>query len=82
MGNYVRILEEVEAVRATETNIEELRKLAGDVRKIEPYPENYSYYEVPGLMEALWVGYWLIKHKSGRLEAKSNKLFLMEYEQK
>ena len=33
MGNYVRILEEVEAVRATEDNIEELRKLSTKVIK-------------------------------------------------
>lgn len=36
MGNYVRILEEVEAVQATETNIEELRRLGGAVKKVNP----------------------------------------------
>lgn len=82
MGNYVRILEEVEAVRATETNIEELRKLSSDVQRITPTIGKPSYYIVRGLNEVVWVGDWLITHKDGRLEVKSNNIFLMEYESK
>ena len=82
MGNYVRILEEVEAVRATETNIEDLRKLSSNVQRITPTLGKPSYYIVSGLNEVVWVGDWLIKHKSGRLEVKSNGNFLMEYEPK
>ncbi len=82
MGNYVRILEEVEAVRATESNIEELRKLSSKVQKITPIRGKNSYYIVYGICEVLWEGDWLIRHKSGRLEIKSNRNFLMEYEPK
>lgn len=83
MGNYVRILEEVEAVRATEDNIEELRKLSTKVLKIKPTHGKQSYYIVNGLQNrVVWVGDWLIRHESGRLEVKSNKIFLMEYESK
>lgn len=82
MGNYVRILEEVEAVRATETNIEELRKLSSDVQRITPTIGKPSYYIARGLNEVVWVGDWLIRHKAGRLEVKSNNIFLMEYEPK
>ena len=32
---YCRILEEVEAVQATENNLSELRNFAGDVKKVE-----------------------------------------------
>ena len=79
MGNYVRILEEVEAVQATETNIEELKKLGGE--GITAW-DNSSYYIIPGINIALWVGSFLIKHPSGRLEVKSSKLFHREYEPK
>lgn len=84
MGNYVRILEEVEAVRATEDNLEEIKKLAGkEVVNRKPYPNLPGcYYIIHGVEKALCVGQWLIKHKSGRLEVKSNNIFLMEYEQK
>lgn len=84
MGNYVRILEEVEAVRATEDNLEEIKKLAGkEVVKRKPYPKLPGfYYIIHGVEEALCVGQWLIKHQSGRLEVKINKIFLMEYEPK
>lgn len=83
MGNYVRILEEVEAVRATEDNLEEIKKLAGkEVEKRKLYPKLPGYYIIPGVLEALCVGQWLIKHESGRLEVKINKIFQMEYEPK
>ena len=78
MGNYVRILEEVEAVRATEDNLEEIKKLAGKAEKRKSFPNIPGYYMIHGVVEALCVGDWLIKHKSGRLEVKSNKMFLME----
>lgn len=84
MGNYVRILEEVEAVRATGDNLEEIKKLAGkEAVKRESYPKLPGhYYIIHGVAEALCVGQWLIKHKSGWLEVKSNKMFLKEYEPK
>ena len=83
MGNYVRILEEVEAVQATETNIEELRKLGGaGIKKTKTAWDNSSYYIIPGINIVLWVGSWLIKHPSGRLEVKSSQLFHREYEPK
>ena len=81
MDNYVRILEEVEAVKATETNIKDLEAIAGRVQKIHP-SSNTSYYIVQGVSQVLWVGDWLIKHKSGRMEVKSDKLFHQEYESK
>lgn len=80
---YCRVLEEVEAVQATETNLSELRSLAGDVKKIEKNEERpISYYTIPGINIVLWVGSWLIKHPSGRLEVKSSQLFHREYEPK
>lgn len=82
MGNYVRILEEVEAVRATESNIEELRKLSSNIQKITPIHGKNIYYIVYGVCGVLWEGDWLIRHKSGRLEVKSNSNFLLEYEPK
>lgn len=82
MGNYVRIIEEVEAVRATESNIEELRKLSSNIQKITPIHGKNIYYIVYGVCGVLWEGDWLIRHKSGRLEVKSNSNFLMEYEPK
>lgn len=82
MGNYVRILEEVEAVRATEDNLEEIKKLAGGVKKFKSFSNMPGYYMIHGVVETLCIGDWLIKHKSGRLEVKSNKIFLMEYEPK
>ena len=83
MGNYVRILEEIEAVQATETNIEELKKLGGEgIKKTKTSWDNSSYYIIPGINIVLWVGSWLIKHPSGRLEVKSSQLFHREYEPK
>lgn len=83
MGNYVRILEEVEAVQATETNIEELKKLGGEgIKRVRASYDTSSYYTVPGVNIVLWVGSWLIKHPSGRLEVKSSQLFHREYEPK
>ena len=82
MGKYVRIIEEVEAIQATESNLEELRILGGAVKKIQPIPDSPSYYTVPGVNIVLWVGSWLIKHPSGRLEVKSSQLFHREYEPK
>ena len=83
MGNYVRILEEVEAVQATESNIEELKKLGGaGIRKIQAAWDKSSYYTIPGVNIVLWVGSWLIKHPSGMLEVKSSQLFHREYEPK
>lgn len=80
---YCRVLEEVEAVQATESNLEELRKFAGDVRKVERGEiRPVSYYTVPGVNIVLWVGSWLIKHPSGRLEIKSSQMFHREYESK
>ena len=80
---YCRVLEEVEAVQATERNLSELRSLAGDVKKIEKNSERpTSYYTIPGVNIVLWVGSWLIKHPSGRLEVKSSQLFHREYEPK
>lgn len=80
---YCRVLEEVEAVQATETNLSELRSLAGDVKKIEKNAERPTiYYAIPGINIVLWVGSWLIKHPSGRLEVKSSQLFHREYEPK
>lgn len=79
MGNYVRKLEEVQAVRAKENNINEIEKIAGKVQKITPTHGKESYYIV-GLPQVLWVGDWLIKHSSGRLEILSNAKFLQEYE--
>lgn len=80
---YCRILEEVEAVQATEHNLKELRDFAGDVKKVErDSPSLTSYYTVPGINIVLWVGSWLIKHPSGRLEVKSSQLFHREYEPK
>lgn len=83
MGKYVRILEEVEAVQATETNIKELRGLGGvGVNKVQTAWDKSSYYIIPGINIVLWVGSWLIKHPSGRLEVKSSQLFHREYEPK
>ena len=83
MGNYVRLLEEIEAVQATETNIEELKKLGGEgIKKTKTAWDNSSYYIIPGINIVLWVGSWLIKHPSGRLEVKSSQLFHREYEPK
>lgn len=83
MGNYVRILQEVEAVQATENNIEELKKLGGEgIKKVQTAWDNSSYYIIPGINIVLWVGSWLIKHPSGRLEVKSSQLFHREYEPK
>jgi hypothetical protein len=82
MGRYARILEEVEAVQATENNIEELRKLGGAVKKVKQKDNHPGYYTVPGVNIVLWVGSWLIKHPSGRLEVKSSQLFHREYEPK
>ena len=82
MGHYVRILEEVEAVQATESKIKELRKLGGAVKKVNPNLKQPGYYTVPGVNIVLWVGSWLIKHPSGRLEVKSSQLFHREYEPK
>ena len=80
---YCRVLEEVEAVQATETNLSELRSLAGGVKKIEKNKERpTSYYTIPGINIVVWVGSWLIKHPSGRLEVKSSQLFHREYEPK
>ena len=80
---YCRVLEEVEAVQATETNLSELRSLAVDVKKIEKHAERpTSYQTIPGINIVLWVGSWLIKHPSGRLEVKSSQLFHREYEPK
>ena len=82
---YCRVLEEVEveAVQATETNLSELRSLSGDVKKIEKNAERpTSYYTISGVNIVLWVGSWLIKHPSGRLEVKSSQLFHREYEPK
>ena len=80
MGNYVRILEEVEAVRAAEDNLEEIQNLVG--KPVWQWPEKPHYYLIYGVMDILNIGDWIIKHKSGRLEFKSNKMFLMEYEPK
>ena len=78
---YCRVLEEVEAVQATETNLNELRSLAGE--KIEKNAQRpTSYYTIPGINVVLWVGSWLIKHPCGRLEVKSSQLFHREYEPK
>lgn len=82
MGKYVRILNEVEAVRATETNIEELKKLANGVRKVSPEYNSLSYYSIVGLPHVLLVGHWLLKHTSGKLEIKSDWEFKKEYEPK
>ena len=80
---YCRVLEEVEAVQATETNLSELRSLAVNVKKIEKNAElPTSYYTIPGINIVLWVGSWLIKHPSGRLEVKSSQLFHRDYEPK
>lgn len=82
MGKYVRILNEVEAVRATETNIEKLKKIASGVKKVTPECYSSSYYRIVGLPIVLWVGQWLLKHPSGRLEIKSDWEFRNEYEPK
>ena len=83
MGNYVRILEEVEAVQATETNLEELEKLGGaGIKKFQTPWDKSSYYTIHGINIVLWVGSCLIKHPSGRLEVKSSQLFHREYEPK
>lgn len=80
---YCRILEEVEAVQATENNLSELRNFAGDVNKVEKGNGRMtSYYTIPGVNVVLWIGRWLIKHPSGRLEVKSSQLFHREYEPK
>lgn len=82
MGKYVKIQEEVEAVQATSDNLEELRRIGGAVRKVQPTKERVVYYTIPGVNVVLWEGSWLIKHESGRLEVKSNWMFHMEYEPK
>lgn len=80
---YCRVLEEVEAVQATESNLSELRSFAGDVKKVgKGNGRMTSYYTIPGVNVVLWVGSWLIKHPSGRLEVKSSQLFHREYEPK
>lgn len=80
---YVRILQEVEAIQATEDNLKELREMAGDVRKVKGRePDAPSYYTIPGINVVLWVGSWLIKYPNGRLEIKSSQLFHREYEPK
>lgn len=80
---YVRILHEVEAMQATEENLQVLRDFAGDVRRIGCSSEALPcYYTIPGVDVVLWAGDWLIKHPNGRLEVKSNQLFHQEYEPK
>lgn len=46
---YCRVLEEVEAVQATETNLSELRSLAGDVKKIEKNAERPTSYSTENM---------------------------------
>lgn len=80
---YCKILEEVEAIQATEDNLLELRDFAGDVIKVEKGDGRPTgYYMVPGHVVVLWVGSWLIKHNNGRLEIKSSQSFHREYEPK
>lgn len=80
---YCKILEEVEAIQATEDNLLELRDFAGDVIKVEKGDGRPTgYYMVTGLVVVLWVGSWLVKHQSGRLEIKSSQSFHREYEPK
>lgn len=81
---YCKILEEVEAVQAKGDNLEELRAIGGDVKAVMTVNEESKvyYYTVPACIEVLWIGGWLIKHKNGRLEIKSNRLFNQEYEPK
>lgn len=80
---YVRILHEVEAVQAKEFNLDELRALAGDVKRIGCSSEAFPcYYTIPGVDVVLWIDDYLIKHPNGRLEVKSSQLFNQEYEPK
>ena len=80
---YCKILEEVEAIQATEDNLLELRDFAGDVTKVEKGDGRPTgYYMVPDLVVVLWVGSWLVKHNNGRLEIKSSQSFHREYEPK
>jgi hypothetical protein len=80
---FCRRLEEVEAVQAKANNLEELRKFAGAVQRVEGRTKQApGYYTVPGLNTVLWDGSWLVKHPNGRLEIKSSQLFHREYEPK
>lgn len=81
MKKYCRILEEVEAIQATDSNLEELRDFAGDVKKVI-IDKRTCCYTIPGVYAALWPGEWLIKHHSGRLEINDNDEFSRDYELK
>lgn len=77
---YVRILQEVEAIQAKKSNLEELRAFAGDVKIID-FCACKKCYDVPGVANYLFIGDWLIKH-NGQMEVMSNQEFKKEYEPK
>lgn len=53
MKKYCRILEEVEAIQATDSNLEELRDFAGGVKKIV-IDKQTCCYDIPGVYVSLW----------------------------
>lgn len=79
MGKYVRILEEVTAVRAKSDNLEEIKSLAGKAQRV--HDQCGTFYDV-GLLSVLWKGDWLVKHEDGRLGVMTNESFRAMYEPK
>lgn len=77
---YCRVLEEVYAIQAGFDNANELQELIG--KNVKRYGKDIIYYEIDGINRVLWKGEWLIKHRDGRLEMKSDSLFKIEYEPK
>lgn len=79
MGKYVRIVEEVTAVRAKSENADELKQLAKKVLRVHDHFG--TYYDV-GLMSVVWKGDWLVKHQDGRLEVMTDTEFKSIYQPK
>lgn len=79
MGKYVRILEEVTAVEAKSDNLEEIKSLAGEAKRV--HDQCGTYYDV-GILNVVWKGDWLIKHQDGRLEVMEDTEFRKMYEPK
>lgn len=82
MGKYVRKLEEVEAVRATETNWEELKEFAGVRVNYYHHTLGKPFYYVEGHGRMLVVGYYMVKHEDGRVQIMTEEEFDDMYEPK
>lgn len=79
MGKYVRILEEVTAVRAKSDNLEEIKSLAGKAQRV--HDQCGTFYDV-GLLSVVWKGDWLVKHEDGKLGVMTDESFRSMYEPK